>query len=105
MLGKLNWFHLTSPKTMVLLMEKWMSLFLRKSHLIMLGLIFSSKFDEGSYIISIARTSSKEIGTLIRSLKFLSSEVVLYLYKSTIHPFMENFYHVWAGALRCYLEL
>ena len=38
-------------------------------------------------------------------MKFLSSEVVLYLYKSTIHPFMENFYHVWAGALRCYLEL
>ena len=28
------------------------------------GLTFSSKFDWGSYIISIAKTASKEIGTL-----------------------------------------
>ena len=50
----------------------------------MLGLIFSFKLDWGSYIISIAKNSSKKIGALIRSMKFLSPEVTLYLYKSTI---------------------
>ena len=50
----------------------------------MLGLIFSFKLDWGSYIISIAKNSSKKIGALIRSMKFLSPEVALYLYKSTI---------------------
>ena len=34
MLGKLNWFCLTSLITMVLLMGKWMGLFLRKNHLL-----------------------------------------------------------------------
>ena len=38
----------------------------------MLGLIFSSKLDSGSYIISIAKTACKKIGALIRSMKFLS---------------------------------
>ena len=70
-----------------------------------LGLTFSSKFDWGSYIISIAKTASKKIGALIRSMKFLSPEVALYLYKSTIRLCMEYCCHVWAGAPRCYLEL
>ena len=76
-----------------------------KSYFKMLGLTFSSKLDWGSYIISIAKTASKKIGALIRSMKFLSPEVVLYLYKSTIRPCMENCWHVWAGAPSCYLEL
>ena len=42
-------------------------------------LTFSSKLDWGSYIISIAKTASKKIGALIRSVKFLSPEVALYL--------------------------
>ena len=71
----------------------------------MLGLTFSSKLDCGSYIISIAKTASKKIGALIRSMKFLSLEVALYLYKSNIHPCMEYCCHVWGGAPRCYLEL
>ena len=33
----------------------------------MLGLTFSSKFDWGSYIISIAKTAPKKIRALIRS--------------------------------------
>ena len=33
----------------------------------MLGLIFSSKLDWGSYTISIAKTASEKIGVLIRS--------------------------------------
>ena len=70
-----------------------------------LGLTFSSKLDWGSYIISIAKTASKKIEALIRSMKFLSPEVALYLYKSTIRPCMEYCCHVWAGAPSCYLEL
>ena len=67
----------------------------------MLGLMFSSKLDWGSYIISIAKTASKKIGALILSMKFLSPEVALYLYKSTIRPCMEYCFHVWAGTPRC----
>ena len=70
----------------------------------MLGLTFSSKLDRGSYIISIAKTASKKIEALIRSMKFLSPEV-LCLYKSTIRPCMEYCCHVWAGAPSCYLDL
>ena len=55
----------------------------------MLGLLFSSKLDWGSYIVSIAKTASKKIGALIRSMEYLSPEVVLHLYKSTIWPCME----------------
>ena len=71
----------------------------------MLGLTFSSKLYWGAYIVSIAKTASKKIGALIRSVKFLSPEVALYLYKSTIRPCMEYCCHVWAGAPSCYLEL
>ena len=70
----------------------------------MLGLTFSSKFDWGSYIISVAKAGSKKIGTLIHSMKFLSPEVALYPYKSTIRPCIEYCCHVWPGAPSCYLE-
>ena len=76
-----------------------------KSSFKILGLTFSSKLDRGSYITSIAKTTSKNIGALIRSMKFVSPEVALYLYKSTIRPCMEYCCHVWAGAPSCYLEL
>ena len=86
----------------------------------MLGLTFSSKLDWDSYIVSIAKTASKKIGALFRSMKFLSPEVALYLYKSTqlrivldgkssqenpVKTCMEYCCHFWAGASRCYLEL
>ena len=38
-------------------------------------------------------------------MKFLSHEVALYLYKSTIQPCMEYCSHVWAGAPSYYLEV
>ena len=76
-----------------------------KSSFKMLGLTFSSKLDWGSYIISIVKTASKKTGALIHSMKFLSPEVALYLYKSTIRPCMEYCCHVWAGAPSCYLDL
>ena len=76
-----------------------------KSSFKMWELTFSSKLNWGSYIISIAKTTSKKIGALIRSMKFLSPEVALYLSKSMICPCMEYCCHVWAGASSCYLEL
>ena len=71
----------------------------------MLGLTFSSKLDWGSYIFCIAKTTSRKIGALICSMKFLFPEVALYLYKSSIRPCLECCCHVWAGAPSCYLEL
>ena len=59
-----------------------------------LAKILSFKLDWGSYIISIAKTASKKIGALTRSLKFLSPKVALYIYKSTIQPCMEYCCHV-----------
>ena len=76
-----------------------------KSSFKMLGLTFSSKLVWGSYIIPVAKTGSKKIGALIDSTKFLSPEVALHLYNSTIKPHMEYSCHVWAGAPSCYLEL
>ena len=75
------------------------------SSFIMLGLTFSSKLDLGSYIISIAKTTSSIFGAVIRSMKFLSPEDALCLYKSTIRSCMEYCCHVWTGAPSCYLEL
>ena len=65
-----------------------------KSSFKMLGLTFFSKLDWGSYIISISKTASKKIGALVRSMKFLSPEAGLYLYKSAIRPCMEYCCHV-----------
>ena len=71
----------------------------------MLGLTFPFKLDWSSYIIYTAETASKKTGALIRSMRFLSPEVALYLYKSTICPCMEYCCHVWAGAPSWSLEL
>ena len=71
----------------------------------MLELIFSSKLNGGSYIISIAKKlPPKKIGVLLHSMKFLSHEVALYLYKSTMQPCMEYCCHVWTGPPSCYLK-
>ena len=76
-----------------------------KSFFKILGLTFSSKLEWGSCIISIAKSAFKKIGALICFMNFLSPEVALYFYKSTIRPCMEYCYHVLAGAPSCYLEL
>ena len=75
------------------------------SSFIVLGLTFYSKLDWGSFIISIAKSSSKKIGALICSMMVLSPKVTLYLYKSTIWPCMEYYCHIWADAPSCLLEL
>ena len=75
-----------------------------KSSFKMLGLTLSFRLGWGSYIISTAKTASKKIGALTRSMKFLSPEIVLYLYKSTIQPCMKYCCHDWTGAPSCYLN-
>ena len=75
-----------------------------KSALKMLRFSFPSKLDLRSYIISIRKTASKKIGPLIHSF-FVSPEIVLYLYKSTIQPCMEYCCYVWADVPDCYLEM
>ena len=94
-LEKRNWLHLTGLITLVLDVKMDGSVLKEKSSYKILGLTFSSKLDWGSYITSIAKTASKKIGTLIHSMKFLSPDFALYLYKSTIRPCMEYC---------CYLE-
>ena len=70
-----------------------------KSSLKMLGMTFSPKVDWGSYIISVAKIASKEIGALIRSMPFLSPEAALYLYKSIIQPCMNTAHPSLAASL------
>ena len=69
------------------------------------GSVLEEKWDWGSRIIPTAKTATKKIGALIRSMKLLSPEVALYLYKSIIRSCMEYCCHVWVGAPSCYLEL
>ena len=64
-----------------------------------------SVLEEKSSFMMVVLTLSSKIGALIRSIKFLSPGVALYLYESTICPCMEYCCHVWAGAPSCYLEL
>ena len=86
-LEKLNWFwfdRFNNNGSIDVKMDG--SVFEKRSSFKMLGLTFSSKFDWGSYIISIAKTVSQKIGALIPSMKFVFPEVAFYLYKSTIRP-------------------
>ena len=76
-----------------------------KSSFKVLRLNFSSELVWGSEIISVAKTASNKSGVLIRSMKFLSLGVALYLYNSTIQPCIEYCCHIWAGIPSCYLEL
>ena len=89
MLGKFSWFRLTGLINGSIDVNMDWSVLDEKSSFKMLGLTFSYKLDCDSYIIFIAKTASKKIGVLVCSIKFLSPEAALYLYKSTIQPCME----------------
>ena len=96
-LEKFNWFCLTSAIDV----RMYGLVIVEKSAFRIMGLTFSSILDWGSYFIPIAKIAFKKIGTLIFYLKFLSPEVALYLYKSTIQPWMEYCCNVWAVAPSC----
>ena len=71
----------------------------------MLRLSFFPQLDWDSYIVFNATTISQKIKVLICSMKFLSSEIALYPYKSTKPSCMENYCHIWSGVPRCYLYM
>ena len=81
MLEKLNLFY-QSNNIGAIDMKMYGSVLEEKYTFKMVGFSFSSKLDWGSYIISIAKTASKKFGALILSMKLLSSEIALYIYKS-----------------------
>ena len=83
MLVELIVFRLIGVITLVLLMSKWIGLFLRRKKIKIMS--FSLKLDRGSYIISFAKTASKKLGALIGSVIFLCPEFALYLYKLYIY--------------------
>ena len=60
-----------------------------KSLFKMLELTFSSKLNLRSHIVLITSTASMIFGASTHSTKFLSSEIVVYLNKSTIRPCVE----------------
>ena len=77
-----------------------------KSPFNMLLPFFSPKLVWSCYIVSIGSyTFSKKIQGLICSITFLSPEVGLYFYKSTIPSRLTCCCHVWAGLPSCYLDM
>ena len=76
-----------------------------KSSSVMIWLFVFSTLDWGSYFVFNAEINSKKTGASIRSIKFLSPEIALYLYKSTIQLCMEYYCHIWDGAPGCYLDM
>ena len=70
MLEKLNFF-LTGLVAGIVDVKMDGSVLEEKSSFKMLGVSFSSKIDFGSYIVSIAKTASKKLGTFLRSLCLL----------------------------------
>ena len=111
MLEERNLFCLTHLITLVLLMLKWIGLFLRKKHLSRcwdwLSLLNLTEtftlspliklslkklepwFVLCFFLLRLLKTVSKKIGALICSM-FLSPEIAMYLYKSTIQPCMDT---------------
>lgn len=67
-----------------------------------LELPFSSKSNQGSHTVFIAKVVSREIETLIISMKFLPSKVMHYLYRSMTQSCLEYSY-MWAGACSHYM--
>ena len=77
----------------VLLMWKWMDQSLMNIHV--LKILF----------VCIDETAFKNVGALIHCMKFLSTEVTLYFYKSTTQLCSEYWFHTWAGALSCHFYM
>ena len=84
-----------------------MCLFLRKNHLLRCWDWVSLLNWIGALTLSLLlKLPPRKLEPFLwTSMKFLSPEVAVYLYKSTIHPYIEYCCHVWAGAPSCYLEL
>ena len=95
--------YLTGLITPLLLIWEWMGSFLKKKDLLRYWSNLSKLNWMRALRLTIAKTVSKKIETLISCLKFLCLEVALYFFKGTIRPGMENYFHVCAGASRCFI--
>ena len=69
------------------------------------SIVYNCRKLKRSNIIPACYIREGIVGALIRSIKFLSPEVALYLYKSIMQLYMEYSCYVWVGASSCYLEL
>ena len=88
---KHNMFHLTG--LIIIDVQMHVSFLEERVSFKMLRLSFCSKLWWDSYIFCIGNVT-KRVGALIRSIKF-SSQVALYLYKSTIRPCMNTVAMSW----------
>ena len=104
MLEKLNQFCLTCLITLMLLMWKWMGLFLWKNEILRCWDWLSLLDWIGALTLSVAKTASKKIEALFGSMKFFLLRL-LCISINAISPCMEYFCLVWDGAHSCYLEL
>ena len=77
-----------------------MGLFLKKNHLLRRWGCLYLVYWIGALTLPVVKTASKKSGALIRSMKFLSAKVDLYLYKSTIQPC-----HDWVAVPNYYLDI
>ena len=71
----------------------------------LLGLTISKDLTWNEYIKGIAKTAAMKVGSLYTARRYLSPEIILYLYKSLIRPCMEYCCHIWAGAPASCLRL
>ena len=90
---------------LVVLMWKWMGMFLRKNHLLRCWGCLSLLNWTGLLHYLYCLNSIQKNWGLDSLFEFLSTEVALYLYRSTIRPCMEQCCHAWAGDPGCYLEM
>ena len=104
MLEKLYLLCLTDLITLLLLMGKWMCLFLKKNHLWRCwNFLFFLNWIE-TLTLAPAKIASKEMETFVCSMNFFSPEVAFYIYNSTTRPCIEYCSHVWTGVPSCHLD-
>ena len=89
MLENLHLSDLIIQKTDAIYMKMDGSRLDEKSSCKILELFFVSQLDWCHYIPSVAKIARDKTRALIRSIKFLSSEAVLYLHKSHIRPCLD----------------
>ena len=101
---KLNLFHLTSTLTLVLLMWKWLRMFLRKNHLLryrdglsLLNWIWALRLSE------FLKLPPRKLELWFALWKFVLRRLLLSL--QVCHTVLYGICHVWAGPPSCYLEL
>ena len=101
MLNKVNWLRLTGIITLVLLIWKWVGLFLRKNHLLRCWVWVSLLNWVGALTLSLlVKLPPKKLEPWFVLWSFFLLRLL-----STICPCMDYCCHVWACAASCYLEL